>query len=284
MAQSKLPGPLCRFLGALEIDAGTLCRQASPLPGVVNHAHQPTPHRRRKRHQQAKSIKVPARADGTSKISSSEAAAQQLKAAKVFAPAATSKISPAEFEAAAQQLGGGIPVALLRAFAEVESGGKSGFGPLGLPVIAFEGHWFRKFTHKVYDVTHPFLSYPYVKKAGPEWVHNNKDQVTAWKTLEEALALNHDAALKSCSWGMFQVMGFNYASCGYKTVDDFVAAMKAGEAGQLLAFVGFCKANPACLEAMRKKDFKGMAIGYNGPDYGDYDKRIEKAYKKYGGT
>jgi hypothetical protein len=30
---ARLPGPVCRFLGALEIDAGTLCRGASPLPG-----------------------------------------------------------------------------------------------------------------------------------------------------------------------------------------------------------------------------------------------------------
>src|SRR5690349_14511273 len=29
------PGPLCRFLGALAIDAGTLCRNASPIPGTV---------------------------------------------------------------------------------------------------------------------------------------------------------------------------------------------------------------------------------------------------------
>lgn len=108
-----------------------------------------------------------------------------------------------------------MPVALLRAFAEMESGGKSGFCSMGLPVITFEGHGFGR---------------------------------------------------------------------GYKTVDDFVAARKAEEAGQLLAFVGFFKANPACLEAMRKKEFKGTAIGYNGSDYGDYDKRIEKAYKKYGGT
>jgi len=261
MAQFRLPGPLCKFLGALEIDAGTLCRQASPRPGTVDHTHPPAPHHHRhKRHHHAKSAMVLARAAGTSKISA------------------------AEFEAAAWQLGGGISAALVHAFADVESGGKSGFGPSGLPVIAFEGHWFRKFTHKVYDLDHPFLSYPYAKKAGPEWVHNNKDQATAWKTLEEALAIDHEAALKSCSWGMFQVMGFNHASCGYKTLDDFVAAMKAGEAGQLLAFVGFCKSTPACLEAMQKKDFKGMAIGYNGPDYGDYDKRIERAYKKYVGT
>lgn len=34
MADFRLPGPVCLFLGTLEIDAGTMCRTASPVPGV----------------------------------------------------------------------------------------------------------------------------------------------------------------------------------------------------------------------------------------------------------
>jgi hypothetical protein len=33
MSSSRLPGPLCKFLGAFEIDTGTLCLDESPLPG-----------------------------------------------------------------------------------------------------------------------------------------------------------------------------------------------------------------------------------------------------------
>ncbi len=33
MGGFQLPGPICRFLDALEIDSGTLCRSASPTPG-----------------------------------------------------------------------------------------------------------------------------------------------------------------------------------------------------------------------------------------------------------
>ncbi len=55
-------------------------------------------------------------------------------------------------------------------------------------------------------LNYPLLSYRYVIKAGPQWRINNKNQDSAWKTLEEALALDHDAALQACSWGMFQVM------------------------------------------------------------------------------
>ena len=73
---------------------------------------------------------------------------------------------------------------MIRAFAEVESGGKSGFGPSGLPIIAYEGHIFRKYTKGAFDNANPELSYRYRQKAGPEWQQNNKNQDTAWKTLK----------------------------------------------------------------------------------------------------
>jgi len=200
------------------------------------------------------------------------------------AASAPAKLTPADFQAAAAALGPGVSAAIVRAFAEVESGGKSGFGPDGRPVIAYEGHWFRNLTGKKFDAAYPLLSYRYVVKAGPEWQKNNNPQSNAWKTLEAAIALDHDAALQACSWGMFQVMGFNFKDCGYDNVNDFVAAMKAGERGQLDAFVGFCKSRRGMAQAMVAKDFQAMATMYNGADYGDYDKRIANAYKKYGGT
>lgn len=195
-----------------------------------------------------------------------------------------SKLTDQDFTAAAERLKPGVQAAMIHAFAEVESGGRSGFGSAGLPVIAYEGHIFRKLTNHIYDATHKLLSYKYVKKAGPEWQINNSDQATAWKTLEEAMALDHDAALQACSWGMFQVMGFNYSTCGYTSVDDFVTAMKAGERGQLDAFVGFCLKTHGLRKALAGKDFVQCATLYNGQDYGDYDKRIERAFKKHGGT
>lgn len=204
-------------------------------------------------------------------------------------PGTLTKLTTADFERAAKSLGDGVSVAIIRAYAEVESGGRSGFGPKGLPIIAYEGHVFRARTRRrdktyPYDRSHPMLSYEYKEKAGPEWRANNKNQETAWKTLTAAMALDHDAALMSCSWGMFQVMGFNYARCGYATVNDFVAAMKAGEPSHLDAFVAFCKNTAGLVNAIKARDFVQMAKLYNGKDYGDYDKRIAKAYKKYGGN
>ena len=259
MANFKLPGPLCQLLNALEIDFGTMCRSASSPPGVLKHSRGVPKRKLQKTHNKA-------------------------KVALAVSAGVSTKLTAADFHNAATSLGSGISAALVRAFAEVESGGKSGFGPSGLPIIAFEGHIFRRYTKRKYDATHSTLSYKYHTKAGPEWKANNKNQTQAWKTLKEAIKLDHSAALMSCSWGMFQVMGFNFKMCGYKSVDDFVTAMKAGEQGQLQAFIGYCKKAKGCVAAMQKKDFAGMAKAYNGADYGNYDKMIEKAYKRHGGT
>ncbi len=252
MATVRLPGPLGILLRSLSIDTGTLCRMSSPWPGNVGLLQM----------QPGKPTADAAKGLGTLKAS--------------------------DFEAAARLLDDNIDPRLIQAFAEVESGGKSGFGPDGLPVIAFEGHIFRKLTktksgEHPFDKDYPRLSHPYKQKAGPEWKANNKDQKTAWDTLKAAIALNENAALQSCSWGMFQVMGFNFGACGYVNVNDFVVAMKGGEQGQLNAFVGYCKSRSGMVAALRAKQFASMATLYNGSDYGDYDKRIERAYKKHGG-
>ncbi|WP_455929923.1 N-acetylmuramidase family protein [Pseudomonas fluorescens] len=188
-------------------------------------------------------------------------------------------LTEADFQNAAAVLGNGISANLIKAFASVESGGRSGFGPANMPVIAFEGHIFRKYTQHKYDRAYPLLSYPFLVNAGPQWKANNKTQATAWRTLVDAYKLDQAAALMSASYGMFQVMGFNFAACGYKDVFEFVAALKLNASQQLMAFCGFCRKNPALLRAMKSKDFAGMARNYNGSSYGDYDRRIQKAFE-----
>lgn len=188
-------------------------------------------------------------------------------------------LSDADYQFAATQLGSGISANLIKAFAQVESGGKSGFGPKGLPIIAFEGHWFQRYTKHKYDETHPLLSYKYKKKAGPQWQVNNADQDKAWETMATAFGLDQEAALKSASWGMFQVMGFNFTGCGYKNVFEFVAALKLNAGQQLKAFLNFCKQNPGFIKAATNKDYAGMARSYNGDDYGNYDVLIKRAYE-----
>lgn len=189
-------------------------------------------------------------------------------------------LTDTDFIRAAKELGADISVNLVKAFAMVESGGRRGFGSDGLPIIAYEGHLFRKYTNNKYDETHPLLSYPYVEKAGPEWQINNKNHNTAWKTLTAAMELDVDAALMCCSWGMFQVLGANYQMTGHRSVQNFVADMKRGESGQLDAFVAYCKKKKGMIAALKTKDFRNMARLYNGENYGNYDVLIGRAYKK----
>ncbi len=275
MGNFRFPGPLNNVVHELEEGLGTLQRSMASLRDLVLHRFsgagtKPSHEQSQKKHRISKR-QAKAKAQGQAKATAKPAAGRKA-------------LSEADYEAAARALGKGISAKLVRAFAMVESGGRSGFGASGLPIIAYEGHVFRRFTHGRFDKKHPMLSYVYKKKAGPQWQHNNHDQATAWKTLRAALALDHDAALMACSWGMFQILGMNYQMCGYKTVDSFVAAMKTSAYTQLQAFVGFCKHRKGCVAAMQALNYAGMASAYNGPDYGNYDKQIETAYKKLGGT
>ena len=199
-------------------------------------------------------------------------------------PAMKGKLSEADFQMAAKSLGGKVEVAMIRAMAEVESGGRSGFGSTGFPKIAYEGHYFQRYTKHVYDNTYPLLSYTYSRKAGQKWQTNNKNDATAVATLQKAIKLDRKAALMSCSWGMFQIMGDHYKKCGFGSVEAFAESMKKSEKAQLQAFVDFCKNTRGIVAGLEKKDFRTCAILYNGRDYGDYDKKIKKAYQKYVGV
>ena len=175
----------------------------------------------------------------------------------------------------------GTDIATIKAVCEVESGGYGFISP-GKPKILFEGHIFWK----------------ELNKAGlkPEnYVQGNEDILyKAWdKTkycggsreydkLERAIVIDRCCALKSASWGLFQIMGFNYLMCGCETIDDFVGKMKRSEGSQLDLFTEFIKRN-ALGGYLRDLDWAGFAKAYNGPGYREnkYDEKLESAYKKY---
>ena len=100
--------------------------------------------------------------------------------------------------------------------------------------------------------------------------------------LEQARKINHEAADASASWGMFQIMGFNYAACGEKSVDNFVKAMCMSECRQLVLSARFIKQS-GMLSALQAKDWAEFAKRYNGPAYeqNQYDKKLAAAYQKF---
>lgn len=169
----------------------------------------------------------------------------------------------------------GVDPASVLAVAEVESNG-SGFLADGRPAILFEALWFHKFTGGKFDASHPDIS-------SPVWDRSlYKGGAAEWGRLNAAIELDAEAAFKSASYGAFQIMGFNYAACGFQSVTMFFSAMKRGLDEQVAAFTAFIKANPAMLQALRLKDWKTFARLYNGPGaVASYSAKIADAYAKY---
>lgn len=185
------------------------------------------------------------------------------------------KISPEQWQALALKLN--VEPSALQAVAQVESAG-DGFmkPPDDRPKILFEGHTFKRLTGGMYDLSNPTISYPYDAKRNK--IFYAMDQ---WKRLEEASALNRPAAVKSASWGMFQIMGFNYAISGFNNVEDFVTAMMSGADAQLEAFSWFLKTSK-CVGPLQRLDWSELALNYNGKDYaaGNYHGKMKAAYER----
>lgn len=185
------------------------------------------------------------------------------------------RLADADFTRAAARLG--CEEAAIRAVAEVESGGRAGFLDDRRPLILFESRWFHKLTAGRHDATHPDIS-------TPTWVHNYKGGKGEYPRLQSAIALNRDAALKAASWGMFQILGVNHRVVGFAAVEDFVAAMVAGEGQHLEAFVEFVLTQ-SLADELRDKRWDDFARVYNGPAYAQnrYAEKMAAAYAKYAG-
>lgn len=201
------------------------------------------------------------------------------------APAPAPKASKALTEEAIREAANnlGVDVACVKAVAEVESLG-NGFNSTGMVKILFERHKFYKFIAQKYGTPkanqlaamHPDICSP---KAGGY----TSSTATEHKRLDKAIAIDRECAMKSASWGRFQVMGFNYAAAGFSNVEDFCVAMWKSEDEHLRAFVNFIKANPNMHQHLRNRNWAGFANAYNGPAYAQnkYDTKLAAAYRKY---
>lgn len=166
-------------------------------------------------------------------------------------------------------------VSAIKAVARVESAGR-GFDSKGRPKILFERHKFAKYTKGKYTKTHPHIC---------NWEPGGYGRSAAqYGRFSEAFELDKHAAMKSASWGKFQIMGFNHRLAGFKTVDAFVDAMKISEGHQLMAFVEFIISSRLDDE-LRRKDWARFARGYNGVNYhiNAYDKKMAKFDRQYKG-
>jgi hypothetical protein len=106
----------------------------------------------------------------------------------------------------------------------------------------------------------------------------------SYKRLSKAYQLDQEAALESCSWGAFQILGEYWDEMKYSNIFDFVKAMSRSKKEQLKSFVLYVKyVSPAIKVYLKNKDWASAARAYNGPKYKefDYDIKLEAAYEKF---
>lgn len=176
----------------------------------------------------------------------------------------------------------GVEVAAILAVKSVESSG-DGLLPTGEPKILFERHQFYRLLSGKFGK--PFADdvmrkYPNLCNTVRGGYYGGQREHT--DRLQPAVKIDRDCALQATSWGAYQVMGFNWNTLGYGSMQAFINDMYAGEPGQ---FRGFCRFIEAfeLVDELQRKDWAGFARVYNGPKYreGDYDGKMAAAYRKF---
>lgn len=165
----------------------------------------------------------------------------------------------------------------IHAVIAVETTG-SGFDDQGRPKILFEPAVFYR------TLSGPARAKAVsAKLAAPVWGQIPYGSTSGqYPRLLKAMAIDETAALKSASWGMGQVMGGNFVSAGFDSVQDMVLAMMESEANQLQAMVEFIKSEHLD-DDLRRHSWASFARGYNGPGYrkNQYDTKLAAAFAKW---
>lgn len=188
------------------------------------------------------------------------------------APSTSNLLTEADYEFVSQQTG--LEVALIKAVGYSETGESSFFQ--GRPKILFEGHYFYNFTNGKYAKSHPNICYESQGRAKYGTYNGEHEKLTLARSLDE------DAALKSASWGRFQIMGANFKNVGWKCIKQFVKDMETSEKFHLKAFVGYLE-HRDLIGALKSHRWEEFARRYNGDLYkkNAYDIKLQAAYEAF---
>jgi len=130
----------------------------------------------------------------------------------------------------------------------------------GLVIIRFEPHIFRR-------------------KAGQEVAFSRGGQPAEWRNLSQAFDLDADAALLSTSYGLPQLMGFNWQVTRHPDVQAMVLAFQDSCEEQVAGFFNFVEQN-SLNRYILNADWRGFTRRYNGPGNVDvYSGRLIRALK-----
>ncbi|MDO8932864.1 MAG: N-acetylmuramidase family protein [Rhodocyclaceae bacterium] len=189
-------------------------------------------------------------------------------------------LTQADIERAAQALD--VSPAAIIAVNEVEAQG-NGFDSSGRPLILFERHvMYKRLAAAGEDADALAAKFPELvnpKRGG------YRGGAQEWFRLELARQIHRDIANESASWGKFQIMGYQWHTCGYGSIEAFVGAMGECEYKHLAAFVDFVQADPALHKALKARKWADFARLYNGPAYKEnlYDSKLASAYARHAG-
>lgn len=176
-------------------------------------------------------------------------------------------LTPADYEAAAAKLGHGVTVAHMRASKKVEAP-RGAYDDDGRPTNLFERHVFARNTSPKnrFNASHPAIS-------GPAYGPGGYGAFSAqYGKLQQAFALDPNAACEACSWGAFQVLGENWADLGYESPIDMVVQLAKSEAAHLDSYVRFIQHNHledelAACKPNNPASCEPFVSRYNGPGF-----------------
>lgn len=193
------------------------------------------------------------------------------------------KLTAGDFQEAANLLG--VPVASVKAVAEVESAG-SGFLADGRVKVQYEPHiMYRRLKEHFGQAradrelkAHPDLV---AIKSGSYQSLDKEDKDMG----RAADIIDRTSALESASWGAFQIMGYHWKTIGYPTLQKFLNDQYSAR-GQLMSFVKFIQSDSRLLRALRQKDWTTFARIYNGPAFekNKYHTKLAQAEARHRGA
>jgi hypothetical protein len=166
----------------------------------------------------------------------------------------------------------------VRAVMDVEAAA-SGFDAAGRPAMLFEPHRFYRHLSGWRRTRAVRLGLAY-----PSWGERPYPR-DSYPRLEAAMAIDEDAALRSASWGLGQIMGSNHLAAGYPSAKAMATAFCESEAAQLAATIRFIKAQ-GLDDELRSHNWSAFARGYNGPGYArhGYHRRLAARYAYWRGV
>lgn len=167
----------------------------------------------------------------------------------------------------------GVEQAALWAILDVETQG-CGYFKDGRTVILYERHIFSRLTKGAYDRGFPDLSNPTPGGYG-------KGGAWQYQRLSDAMSLDYKNALLSASWGIGQIMGFNFGIAGYPSAEAMAQAFANTEDSQVFAMALFIKSKGIAGHLINY-DWAAFARIYNGPSFAKnaYDIKLQRAFAK----